>query len=227
MLHVGEGVEAHVVKLAVNMVIGAYASAMYEALTLCLKDGVDESTYLGILNESVIGTPCSRYKAAGLVDHDYTPGHTISGLDKDFGLIELTAGSLGVATPITALVRQQIRAAVGRGEGALDMTALLEQCLRDAGLPAVSTATSARSGCRAGVRPAASSCVLPLSSSQLASRSAIVNTRRVFGGVWPPVGRGVLCSYTVHTHSLLISGGPEHPQTRHDPATAKRDSEAR
>lgn len=147
VLHVGEGVEAHLLKLAVNMVIGAYSSAMYEAITLCLKGGVDEGAYLNILNESVIGTPFSRYKTAGLVAHDYTPGHTVRGLDKDFELIELTARSLGAAIPVTSLVRQQIRAGVGRGEGHLDMTALLKQYLRDAGLaevadhePAIATA---------------------------------------------------------------------------------------
>jgi len=133
VLYVGEAVEGHLLKLAVTMVIGAYSSAMYEAITLCRKGGVDVATYLNILNESVIGTAYSRYKTPALTAHNYAPAHSVSGLAKDYDLMDLTAQSLGTPIPITALVRQQLRAAVGRGDGALDMTVLLEQYLRDAG----------------------------------------------------------------------------------------------
>ena len=134
VLHVGEHVEGNLLKLAVTMVIGAYSSAMYEAMALCRKGGVDEATYLSILNESVIGTAYSRYKTPALIAHDYAPAHSVSGLAKDYDLMDLTAQWLNTPIPITAIVRQQLRAAVGRGDGALDMTALLDQYLRDAGL---------------------------------------------------------------------------------------------
>jgi len=134
VIQVGENVEGHLLKLAVTMVIGAYSSAMYEAITLCRKGGIGEAMYLNVLNESVIGTPYSRYKTPGLIAHDYTPGHTVSGLDKDYNLMKLTGKQLGVTMPLTALVHEQLRAGASRGDGDLDMTALLKQHLRDAGL---------------------------------------------------------------------------------------------
>jgi 3-hydroxyisobutyrate dehydrogenase-like beta-hydroxyacid dehydrogenase len=81
----------------------------------------------------VIGTAYFRYKTPALIAHNYAPAHSVSGLTKDYDLMDLTAAWLTTPIPITALVRQQLRAAVGRGDGALDMTALLEQYLRYVG----------------------------------------------------------------------------------------------
>lgn len=134
VLHIGEGVEANLAKLCINLVIGASSSALMEAIAMTSKGGIDRATYLSILNESVIGSAYSRYKTPHLVELDFTPAHSLNGLDKDYNLIEQTAEALGVTIPITAMVHQQIRAAMGRGEGELDMTGILKQYLRDAGL---------------------------------------------------------------------------------------------
>lgn len=134
VLYTGEGVNANLIKLAVNMVIGATNSALAEALALVVKGGVDEATYLDVLNQSVIASPWIEYKTKQLAAHDYTPGHTLRGLDKDFALMATTADSTGVPLPVTSFVHQQIRGAIGRGDGDADMTALAKQAFLEAGL---------------------------------------------------------------------------------------------
>lgn len=134
VLYTGSGVTANLIKLAINMVIGATNSALAEALALVVKGGVDEATYLDVLNQSVIASPWIEYKTKQLVEHDYTPGHTLRGLDKDYGLMAATADSSGVPLPITSFVHQQIRSAIGRGDGEADMTALVKHAFQAAGL---------------------------------------------------------------------------------------------
>jgi 3-hydroxyisobutyrate dehydrogenase len=134
VLRVGSGTEANLVKLCVNLVIGATNAALMEALAMAAKGGVDEGTYLEVLNESVIGSAYSRYKTDQLIQHNFTPGHTLGGLDKDYRLMMATSEALGAPLPITSFVHQMIRSSVGRGDGKLDMTALLKQAYAAAGL---------------------------------------------------------------------------------------------
>jgi 3-hydroxyisobutyrate dehydrogenase-like beta-hydroxyacid dehydrogenase len=135
LLVVGEGVEANLVKLAINMVIGATNSALAEAMALIVRGGVSEPAYLEALDASVITSPWLQYKIKQLIEHDYTPGHTVRGLDKDYGLMAATAAALQVPLPVTSLVHQQIRTSIGHGDGDADMTALVRQAFRAAGLP--------------------------------------------------------------------------------------------
>lgn len=134
VLYTGSGVEANLIKLAVNMVIGATNSALAEALALVAKGGVQESVYLDVLNQSVIASPWIEYKTKQLIDHDYTPGHTLRGLDKDYALMATTADAAGVPLPITSFVHQQIRSAIGHGDGETDMTGLVKHAFGAAGL---------------------------------------------------------------------------------------------
>jgi 3-hydroxyisobutyrate dehydrogenase-like beta-hydroxyacid dehydrogenase len=134
VIYTGGGVEAHLIKLAVNMVIGATNAALAEALALVVKGGVGESAYLEVLNESVIASPWIAYKTQQLIEHDYTPGHTLRGLDKDYRLMAATAEAAEVPLPVTSFVHQQIRAAIGWGDGEADMTGLVKRAFLDAGL---------------------------------------------------------------------------------------------
>lgn len=134
VLYTGSGVTANLIKLAVNMIIGATNSALAEALAMVVKGGVEEATYLDVLNQSVIASPWIEYKTKQLVEHDYTPGHTLRGLDKDYALMATTADSSGVPLPVTSFVHQQIRSAIGRGDGEADMTGLVKHAFLAAGL---------------------------------------------------------------------------------------------
>jgi 3-hydroxyisobutyrate dehydrogenase len=134
VLRVGSGTEANLIKLCINLVIGATNAALLEALAMVAKGGVDEATYLEVLNESVISSAYIRYKTDQLIRHDFTPGHTLEGLDKDYRLMMATSEALAAPLPITSFVHQLIRAAVGHGDGKLDMTALLKQAYSAAGL---------------------------------------------------------------------------------------------
>lgn len=134
VIYTGSGVDANLIKLAVNMVIGATNSALAEALALIAKGGVGESAYLEVLNQSVIASPWIAYKTKQLIEHDFTPGHTLRGLDKDYALMATTADAAEVPLPVTSFVHQQIRGAIGRGDGEADMTGLVKHAFLEAGL---------------------------------------------------------------------------------------------
>lgn len=133
-LVVGTGTQANLAKLCVNLIIGATNQALAESLAMGLKGGITEETLLGVLESSVIVSPWLRYKVKQLIAHDFTPGHTIRGLDKDWWLMEEASRELQAPLPVTALVHQKIRAAVGHGHGELDMIAVLKDAYRAAGL---------------------------------------------------------------------------------------------
>lgn len=133
-LVVGTGTQANLAKLCVNLIIGATNQALAESLAMGLKGGIDEETLLGVLESSVIVSPWLRYKVRQLIDHDFTPGHTLHGLNKDWWLMEEASRVLEAPLPVTALVHQKIRAAVGHGHGELDMIAVLKDAYRAAGL---------------------------------------------------------------------------------------------
>ncbi len=72
--------------------------------------------FLAFLNDSVMGSPYSRYKSPALVNLDFKPTFTPVLLLKDLDLGLAAAHDLGVVMPVTALTRE-IVATEGRGRG--------------------------------------------------------------------------------------------------------------
>jgi 3-hydroxyisobutyrate dehydrogenase-like beta-hydroxyacid dehydrogenase len=129
--YVGDGEQARVVKLAVNLMIGGLAELMAEALVLGESAGVDRGTLLEVMGTSAAGAPFVQYKTQPLLDDDYSATFTTSLMEKDVDLILDVADEGHVSLPIARELKTLLRGAVEAGYGNDDFMALYLN-LRDA-----------------------------------------------------------------------------------------------
>ncbi|HEY5332124.1 MAG TPA: NAD-binding protein, partial [Solirubrobacterales bacterium] len=101
---VGPAEEARVVKLIVNLVVIGTMELVAESLALGEAFGIGRRAALGLLRESVIGSPFLDYKAEALAAADYSPTASLGLVRKDLGLIRRVAAERGVELPATAVV---------------------------------------------------------------------------------------------------------------------------
>jgi 3-hydroxyisobutyrate dehydrogenase-like beta-hydroxyacid dehydrogenase len=122
--YVGEGEEARVVKLAVNLVIGGLAQLMAEALVLGESAGVARRELLEVMGNSAAGAPFVKYKTEPLLRDDYSATFTTALMEKDIDLILDAAEADGVDLPLGRELKSLLRAAVEAGYGEDDFMAL-------------------------------------------------------------------------------------------------------
>jgi 3-hydroxyisobutyrate dehydrogenase-like beta-hydroxyacid dehydrogenase len=121
---VGEGEQARIVKLAINLVIAGLAELMAEALVLGEASGVSRAALLETMGDSAAGAPFVKYKTEPLLRDDYSATFTTSLLEKDIDLVLAAAGSAGVGLPLAAEIKRLVRSAVEAGYGDDDFMAL-------------------------------------------------------------------------------------------------------
>jgi 3-hydroxyisobutyrate dehydrogenase len=134
--YVGEGETARLVKIAHNVFLGVVIQSLTEITTLVERGGVSRAAFLQFLNDSVMGSPFSKYKSPALVNLDFHPSFTSVLLRKDLQL-GLTAGKdLGVPMPLAAATDMLLAQAIGAGYTEEDFaTLLLEQARRSGYVP--------------------------------------------------------------------------------------------
>jgi 3-hydroxyisobutyrate dehydrogenase len=93
---------------------------------LAEKGGVPRHAFLDFLNNSVMGSAFTRYKAPAYVNLDYAPTFTPVLLRKDFDLGLAAGRALDVPLPTVAVTAQLIQAAVGSGRTDEDFAILLD-----------------------------------------------------------------------------------------------------
>jgi 3-hydroxyisobutyrate dehydrogenase-like beta-hydroxyacid dehydrogenase len=121
---VGEGDQARVVKLAINLVIAGLAELMAEALVLCEASGVSRAALLETMGDSAAGAPFVKYKTEPLLRDDYSATFTTRLMEKDVDLVLEEAANVGVLLPLAAELKKRIRATVDAGYGDDDFMAL-------------------------------------------------------------------------------------------------------
>ena len=122
--HVGDGEQARIVKLAVNLVIGGLAELMAEALVLGEASGVSRSALLEVMGTSAAGAPFVKYKTDALLRDDYSATFTTALMEKDVDLILDVADEAGVELPVANEMKALLRAAIESGYGDDDFMAL-------------------------------------------------------------------------------------------------------
>jgi 3-hydroxyisobutyrate dehydrogenase-like beta-hydroxyacid dehydrogenase len=121
---VGEGEQARIVKLAINLVIVGLAEGMAEALVLGEASGVSRAALLETMADSAAGAPFVRYKTEPLLRDDYSATFTTSLAEKDIDLVLDAAESAGVRLPFAAEIKTLLRSAIEAGYGDDDFMAL-------------------------------------------------------------------------------------------------------
>ena len=106
---VGEGDEARYAKLAVNLMVAVTAGMMGEALALAKSGGIDWSTMLDVIGDSVVASPLVKYKLEPLRRRDFTPAATGALVLKDLELMLDAARHAGVELPLAAHMERLYR----------------------------------------------------------------------------------------------------------------------
>ncbi len=122
--YVGEGEQARIVKLAINLVIGGLAQLMAEALVLGEASGVSRGVLLETMADSAAGAPFVKYKTEPLLRDDYSATFTTSLMDKDIDLVLEAADAAGVRLPVAGQIKGILSAAIAAGFGDDDFMAL-------------------------------------------------------------------------------------------------------
>lgn len=133
--YVGEGDSARLVKICHNLMLGVVAQSMAEITMLAEAAGVSRADFLEFLNDSVMGSPFTRYKTPAFVNLDYEPTFTWHLLRKDFELGLAAGREMDVPLPVSSLVHQMVVDGIGRGFGDRDFAALLSRLAEGAGRP--------------------------------------------------------------------------------------------
>jgi 3-hydroxyisobutyrate dehydrogenase-like beta-hydroxyacid dehydrogenase len=121
---VGEGEEARIVKLAINLMIAGLAQLMSEALVLGEAAGVSRAALLEVMGSSAAGAPFVKYKTEPLLHDDYSATFTTSLMEKDIDLILDAAEENGVELPVARDLKGLLRAAIEAGYADDDFIAL-------------------------------------------------------------------------------------------------------
>jgi 3-hydroxyisobutyrate dehydrogenase-like beta-hydroxyacid dehydrogenase len=123
--HVGDGDAARLVKIAHNQLLGAIIQSLVETTLLIEAAGLDRRRYLDFINASALGSVFSTYKTAALVDLDWSPTFSATLLRKDLDLGLDAAAELGIALPVSSVVRDEVQSTIDAGYGEQDFAALL------------------------------------------------------------------------------------------------------
>jgi 3-hydroxyisobutyrate dehydrogenase len=121
---VGDGEQARIVKLAINLMIAVLAQSMSEALVLGEAAGVSRADLLDVMGSSAVGAPFVKYKTEPLLRDDFSATFTTALMEKDVDLVLDAAEEAGVELPLANEMKAHLRAAVDAGYADDDFMAL-------------------------------------------------------------------------------------------------------
>ena len=142
---VGDGEQARIVKLAINLMIAGLAQLMSEALVLGEAAGVSRAALLEVMGSSAVGAPFVKYKTEALLRDDFSATFTTSLMEKDLDLILDAADDVNVELPAARQMRTLFRSAAEAGYADQDFITLFLYLRSRSGLAAATAPRSRRS----------------------------------------------------------------------------------
>jgi 3-hydroxyisobutyrate dehydrogenase-like beta-hydroxyacid dehydrogenase len=139
---VGDGEQARIVKLAINLMVAGLAQLMSEALVLGEAAGVSRAALLEVMGTSAAGAPFVKYKTEPLLRDDFSATFTTALMEKDIDLVLDAAEEAGVELPVAREMKELLRAAIEAGHADEDFMALLLHLRSVSGLDAVAAPRS-------------------------------------------------------------------------------------
>ncbi|WP_226530988.1 GNAT family N-acetyltransferase [Microbacterium paraoxydans] len=112
-------------KLAVNVFLIALVTGLAEAFQFARAHGIDPHTLRALLDAGQMSSPISRVKTEKLATEDFTAQAAISDVHMNAKLIVDAAATRGGHAPLSELCEALYREASARGDGALDMVAVV------------------------------------------------------------------------------------------------------
>lgn len=123
--HIGAAGDGQTAKVCNQVIVGLTISAVAEALSLAEWAGADPAKVREALLGGFADSTILKVHGQRMIERTFDPGFRIVLHRKDLGLAVDAARSLDKALPGTALVHQMMSAAIGRGDGDLDHSALI------------------------------------------------------------------------------------------------------
>ncbi len=131
---VGDGEQARIVKLAINLMIAGLAQLMSEALVLGEAADVPRAALLEVMGSSAVGAPFVKYKTEPLVRDDFSATFTTALMEKDIDLALDAADAAGVELPLTREMKSHLHAAIEAGYADDDFIVLFQHLRNASGL---------------------------------------------------------------------------------------------
>jgi 3-hydroxyisobutyrate dehydrogenase-like beta-hydroxyacid dehydrogenase len=131
---VGDGEQARIVKLAINLMIAGLAQLISEALVLGEAAGVPRAVLLDVMGSSAVGAPFVKYKTEALVRDDFSATFTTALMEKDIDLALDAADDAGIELPLTKEMKVHLRAAIDAGYADDDFIVLFRHLRNASGL---------------------------------------------------------------------------------------------
>ena len=122
--YVGDGEQARIVKLAINLMIAILAQSISEALVLGEASGVSRAALLEVMGSSAVGAPFVKYKTEPLLRDDFSATFTTLLMEKDIDLALDAADEVGVELPLAREMKTHLRATAEAGYADDDFIAL-------------------------------------------------------------------------------------------------------
>lgn len=132
--YMGENGKGASMKLVGNLCVAAELEALGEAMILATKAGLDPVDVLDVLHVTDFKTPIFDGVGSALIKRDFETHFALKLMLKDANLIARFAQDLNVPTPAAAAIRENIKAAVNKGWGELNASALIRNLEDQAGV---------------------------------------------------------------------------------------------
>ena len=121
-------------KLVGNLCVAAEIQALGEAMIMATKAGLNPEDVLGVLHVTDFKTPIFDGVGNALINRDFSTHFALKLMLKDANLIARFAQDLNVPTPAAAAIRENIKAAVNKGWGDQNASAMIRNLEDQAGL---------------------------------------------------------------------------------------------
>jgi 3-hydroxyisobutyrate dehydrogenase-like beta-hydroxyacid dehydrogenase len=115
---------ANLIKLMGNMLTATALEMLGETVALLRKRGLDPARFVELMTSTMFGGRVHRIYGERIVAQDYVAGFALPLALKDVRLALAEAESASVPMPSVGVVRDRMMAAIARGYGELDWTAL-------------------------------------------------------------------------------------------------------
>ena len=126
VIHMGEtGMAAHM-KLIINQIMGTILCVFAEATLTGVAGGLPPEKVLEVLQNSIVACPTIQFKGKDiLIDRVFTPNFPLKLAHKDMRLAVEAGKATGVPTPVTQAACNQFAAAMDKGFGDRDISAVV------------------------------------------------------------------------------------------------------
>ncbi len=132
--YMGESGKGAAMKLVGNLVVASQLEALGEAMILATKAGLNPNDVLGVLHVTDFKSPIFDGVGAALVERDFETNFALKLMLKDADLIARFAQDLNAPIPASAVIRENIKAAVNKGWGEENASAFIKTLEEDAGI---------------------------------------------------------------------------------------------